>query len=590
MCRFRWAESGWAPPIASSSCSPVADAYRLQREFPRPSDAISDIEVVDYAKDSNSGKIVAASDARSWRSYVCPRPGCGGRVFARDGGHRRAHFAHHAGQGTPACDEYHPGSGSGGESPTPVVVGVEEELTALGLVLGEFDGVWALNLRLPEIPSGELGDASLASLRTAFVDIFAGPHRHTQISALELRPGVGAARVSVPPSLQEYRTQPVGTWPPAIDHRRWHLESRGLDATGTLFRLRHGEWTRLVADSGVHQGETLLVLANKRCPFPKSLPSVDLCQMHSGGIQWILSEVVIPDDLDQIGGWLANLGYELVPKPWQSALVTTPRGFTERGHPMFWVGDTPLIKVEAPTPSADTCTYVLAFETNRYLAELTTSSSGVSYVAVVPTRSGPQRFTVAGDARSTIDLQFIERPSTDTQLESVANTPRLQISIGEACLKAWGESEYAIKIQPSAPPRVVANLGDNSARARVTVWQHGLRSSHRSLSAREVDKILEGALCSDGISLIEIDGDAFGRVVIAPMILVPRASHEARNVDRLECRDRLLARLASRSEAEAVATLGRLPATRIVRPIDAVNLVRSRLALRKRHDRGESMR
>ena len=545
---------------------------------------------MDYAKDSNSGKIVAASDARSWRSYVCPRPGCGGRVFLRDGGHRRAHFAHHASQGTPACDEYHPGSGSGGESSTPVIVGVEEEITALGLVLGEFDGVWALNLRLPEIPSGELGDASLATLRTAFVDIFTGPHRHTQISALELRPGVGAARVSVPPSLQEYRTQPVGTWPPAIDHQRWHLESRGLDATGTLFRLRHGEWTRLVADSGVHQGETLLVLANKRCPLPKSLSSVDLCQMQSGGIQWILSEVVIPDDLDQAGGWLANLGYELVPRPWQSALLTTPRGFTERGHPTFWIGDTPVIKVEAPTRSAQTCTYVLDFETNRYLAELTTASSGVSYVAVVPTRSGLQRFTVAGDARSSIDLQFVERPTTDTQLESVANTPRLRIRIGDTCLTAWGESEHAIKVQPSTPPTVMANLGDGSARARVTVWQHGLRYSHRSLSAREVDRVVEDALCSDGISLIAIDADTLGRVEIIPVIVVPRASHEGRHADRLECRDRLLVRLASRSEAEAVALLGEVPAARIVRPIDAVNLVRSRLALRKRHGSGESMR
>jgi hypothetical protein len=312
--------------------------------------------------------------------------------------------------------------------------------------------------------------------------------------------------------------------------------------------------------------------------------------MHGAGIQWILSEVVIPDDLDQIGGWLANLGYELVPRPWQSILVTPPRGFTERGHPTFWVSDTPVIKVEAPTRSVHTCTYVLAFETNRYLAELTTASSGVSYVAVVPTRSGLQRFTVAGDARSTIDLQFIERPTTHTQLESVAKTPRLQIWIGEACLKAWGESEYAIKVQPSAPPRVMANLGDSSARARVTVWQHGLRSSHRSLSAREVEKVLESALCSNGISLIEIDCDALGRVVIAPMILVPRASREALSIDRLEWRDRLVARLASRWEAEAVATQEQLPAARIVRPIDAVNLVRSRLALRKRHGRGESMR
>ena len=546
---------------------------------------------MDYAKELQSGKLVAATHASSWRSYACPRPECRGRVYLAKGAIQRPHFRHYPGEGTDACEEYFPGFGSGTEPIRQLpAAAVEEEPAALGLVLSELDGNWTLGLRLPEISAEEFGDAALATLRMAQVEVFAGQHRHAQVSALSLRPGIGTARVAVPPSLQSYRAQSAGTWPVGVDRRRWQLECRGLEPKGTLFRLRNAEWTRLVADSGIHQGETILVLADKRCPLPKGLSSVAHCQMHNGGIQWILSEVVVPDDLDQIGGWLANLGYELVPRPWQSILVTPPRGFTERGHPTFWVSDTPVIKVEAPTRSAHTCTYVLAFETNRYLAELTTAISGVSYVAVIPTRAGLQRFTVAGDARSTIDLQFVERPTTHTQLESVAATPRLQIWIGEACLKAWGESEYAIKVQPSAPPRVMANLGDSSARARVTVWQHGLRSSHRSLSARDVDKVLEGALCSNGISLIEIDCDALGRVVIAPMILAPRASREALSIDPLEWRDRLVARLASRSEAEAVATQEQLPVARIARPIDAVNLVRSRLALRKRHGRGESMR
>ena len=546
---------------------------------------------MDYAKELQSGKIVEATHASSWRSYACPRPECRGRVYLAKGAIQRPHFRHYPGEGTEACEEYFPGLGSGTESlRQQPAAAVEEEPAALGLVLSELDGKWTLGLRLPEISAEEFGDAALATLRMAQVEAFAGQHRHAQVSALSLRPGIGTARVAVPPSLQPYRAQSSGTWPASVDRRRWHLECRGLEAKGTLFRLRNAEWTRLVAESGVHQGETILVLADKRCPLPKGLPSVVHCQMHSGGIQWILSEVIVPDDLDQVGGWLANLGYELVPKPWEAIIVTTPRGFTERGHPTFWVSDTPIIKVEAPTRSAHTCTYVLTFETNRYLAELTTASSGVSYVAVVPTRPGLQRFTVAGDPRSTIDLQVVEGPATLAQLESVANTPRLQIWIGDACLKAWGESEYALKVQRSAPPRVMADLGDSSARARVTVWQHGLRSSHRRLSAREVEKVLEAALCLDGISLIEIDGDALGRVVIAPSIVVPRASHEVRNIERLEWRDRLLARLVPRADAEAAAMLGQLPATRVVRPIDAVNLVRSRLTLRKRHGRGESMR
>src|SRR4051812_33842272 len=121
---------------------------------------------MDHAKELQSGKIVAATHASSWRSYACPRPDCRGRVYLAKGAIQRPHFRHYPGEGTDACEEYFPGSGSDTE---PVrqqrTAAVEEEPAALGLVLSELDRQWTLDLRLPEISSEEFGDdAALGSL------------------------------------------------------------------------------------------------------------------------------------------------------------------------------------------------------------------------------------------------------------------------------------------------------------------------------------------------------------------------------------------------------------------------------------------
>src|SRR5262249_16215997 len=157
----------------------------------------------------------------------------------------------------------------------------------------------------------------LATLRSALIDVFAGPLRLVRISALELRPGVGAARAGVPPSLQDYRAQPVGTWPAAIDRQRWALPSRRLDAQGTLFPCRKGDWKRLRPSSVVQQSETLMLLADKRSPPPMRVTHTLHFEMSSGEMRWACWEVRVPEDLDSAGRWLQRLGHFLVPRPWQ---------------------------------------------------------------------------------------------------------------------------------------------------------------------------------------------------------------------------------------------------------------------------------
>lgn len=546
---------------------------------------------MDYAKEVDTGKVVAATDASSWRSYSCPRPECAGRVYLAQGRIQRVHFRHYPGEGSDACEEYFPSSGSEtAVAPRPLVA-VEDEPAALGLVLSELDGHWALCLRIPEISREEFGAAALATLRSALIDVFAGQHLHIQVSALDLRPGVGAARVGVPPSLQEYRSQPVGAWPATIDRQRWHLQSRRLEATGTLFRLRHGEWTRLLSDSGVHQGETLMVLADRRCPPPTSIPSKLHFQTNSGGMQWAFWEVLVPDDLDSAGGWLARMGHSLVPRPWRLTLVTPSRGFTEDGDPVFWLGDVATLKIEAPWRSSTVATLFRAFESNTQLTPVTTNPEGASYATIEAPRPGLSRLSVGGDARSSIDVHFVGRPARSL-LESLDEMPKLRVWVGEKCLTAWGEPRYAISVPRSVPLEIHADLGHETARARVTVWQHGLRRSHRGLSPRDIARVLEVALSAEGVSLIEIDADGFGRLEIAPTTVATTVGKEFRRIDRLGWRDLLVAQLPSRSETNVpvVLELPRVSSVRVMRAVTAATLVRARLSLRERRRRGDSLR
>src|SRR6185312_8323846 len=59
-----------------------------------------------YAKERQTGKIVAAVKASPYRDYRCPT--CNAEVFLRAGQVYVSHFAHVPGQGKPECDEFHP--------------------------------------------------------------------------------------------------------------------------------------------------------------------------------------------------------------------------------------------------------------------------------------------------------------------------------------------------------------------------------------------------------------------------------------------------------------------------------------------------
>lgn len=544
---------------------------------------------MDYARDHYSREIVAAKDASPLCFYECPRPGCGGRVYLPDVVIQRPHFRHYPGEGTSACDQYFPGADSSGESGAPAIVAVEEDPSQLGLLLAQIDGRWGLGLRLPEIPRDELGELSLGALRSALVDIYAGSDHLLRVSALELRPGVGAARVDVMPCLQTFRTEPAGTWPGSIDEQRWLLKSKGLEATGTLFRLRRGEWVRLLAGSGVHQEEALLVLADTRCSPPSSIVSETHAQFSSRGLHWAIWEVRLPDEPgDSVTTWLARLGHEFVPRPWTVELATPPRARGEHGEPIFWVGDSPVLTLGAPQSGAETLVS-FKFATNSQSANVKVSERRYAHVAIKSQEAGPTRLTAFAERSASLDVFFVQRPSCVALLNELEKTPRLRVWIGEQIIEAWRDSVQKVSVATRLLPEVRVDLGADRARVRVTLWVRGKYRSSRGLDARNAAKTIEAALST--ASRIELDAGNLGRVEIIPMLVGASATRESRANDRLSWHQHVVSLVVPPPKEMTTPTMYRQPrggTLLVARPVGAAVLVRTRLALRRSREGGGS--
>jgi len=541
---------------------------------------------VDYAKDLRSGKIVAAKDASKVRAYVCARPGCGGRVYLPHVVVQRPHFRHYPGEGTPACDEYHPGLGYGGDKPARQIAAVEEDPCELGLLLAQVDGRWGLGLRLPEIPREELGELSVSALRPALIDIYSGSERIVQVSALDLRPGVGVARVDVVPTLERFRTQPSGSWPDSIHKERWLLESRGLRAKGALFRLRRGEWMRLLEGSGVHHAEALLVLADGRCAPPKGIVSQTHHGISGGGSQWTIWEVRLPSvPVADVIGWLAQLGHEFVPRSWGLDFATPPRAYAEQGIPVFWLDDAPVVTLEAPQPSAEAH---LLFKVGSILndASVEASATCVAHARVRASDVGNACISIAAEQSSSVDLVFVPRPHRTALLEMLTQTPRLRIWIGDQEIAAWGGSTHKVFIASREIPEVRIDFGADSVRARVKLWERGKQRSSRGLNARNTARLVEAALSTG--SRVEIDADNLGRLQIVPTHVVPEAPSKSAS-SRLAWHDHVLSLRQHHDEATTPSFLEqpRTASSLTSRMVTPAELVRSRMVLRRHGKKGD---
>lgn len=536
-----------------------------------------------HAADLHTGKVVAAENAHWWRAYVCPRPGCGGQVYLpRTFLKQIPHFRHYPGEGTKECDEYYPNTGGSGNV-VPIAGRIEDDPSELGLLLVQVDESWALGIRLPEIPDAQLGGSSLKDLRDAFVEVSAGAGVSTSVSALDLRPGIGIARVDITPSTQTFRTRATGTWPASIDKNIWNLECKGLDVKGVLFRLRGGEWTRLLAGSGVYPEETLLLIADVRHSPPDSIASARHPLLSPATVEWGIWQVCVSDQPSrEEQAWLARLGHDLIPRPWRVELVTPPRTIGEHGEPVFWIGDTVVLLVHAPRHAAQAqATY--KFGTNCYFNAITVSDDRQAYVAIDLRQLGSTWFSISGERTASLELSVRFRPTDSKSLKSLQQTPRLRIWIGEVAFEPWQNTINDVRLARNALPDVRVELGTECARAQARAWERGKQRISSGLDSLGAARFIQEFLPT--ASRIEIDAGNFGQIVLTPATAANSAARGMDVVHRLRLYERILRSSGPRDvthRKEATTT------TRPVKEIDNAVLIRERLAQRRCREAGGS--
>lgn len=524
---------------------------------------------MDYARDVVSGKIVSAEDASRSRRYVCPRPGCGGRVYLPLVIIQRRHFRHSPGQGAPECDLYFPPMGYSGEHLVLPAVEVEDQPDELGMLIEEVDDGWSLLLRLPEIPATELGDESLAALQAGFVEIAVAGTQVSRVNAIELRPGLGSARVAVSPSLDPYRVTVLGEWPPGVDQDRWRAEAAGLSSIGTAFRMRGGEWVRLRKGSGVHAGETLLVLSEAPFSPPPALVVETLRRFPPAAAGWTLWQVQLPEGGDtEAMEWLGALGHQLVPRPWTLRLSTPPIAYSADWQPVFWGQDPAVLELEAPDVGSQAVVTV-SFETNTHSAEVTTDSLRRAYILFSSRRQGVAEFSVAGERSASTALLFEDK--FERLRDALGRIPILRLTIGDERFQAWNQSKNkGVRVRPATEVRVDPGL--EGVRVQLSVWLRGKRRIFSSLAPQDAEAKISEVLAT--ASRIVVDADNVGRIEVMlnrPQSEMPRDAIGGR-VTQWE---RLLARAHHGKAA---------PTTRTHIPAHA--LIRARLAARRRQASG----
>jgi hypothetical protein len=262
---------------------------------------------MDYAADAFSPKPVPADRASFYRDYTCPT--CGGRVFLRRAGRRRAHFAHFPGEGSPECEEYHPGTGGGGSGGEHV-----RRPKPLSLYLALEGDVrsrpsWHLELLLPQIPDGH-----------GRLVVKSGIGGHIPVSFVRLRQGPVLVRVRT--QVDPIILSVIGSLD-AATLARAELPIPGLDDDrGNLFRFTERGGRRIEGRQPMYWGRGYFIVWNRSLDtrWPSSLWRADLQQLRD----WQCTCVELPAEADtRVSEWAKRfLGCSVERPPVMLSLVS----------------------------------------------------------------------------------------------------------------------------------------------------------------------------------------------------------------------------------------------------------------------------
>ncbi|MHC3368200.1 hypothetical protein AAI421_08990 [Rhodococcus aetherivorans] len=289
-------------------------------------------------------RLVSADDARRGRAYVCAC--CCGRVHPRSGS-KVPHFAHNPGEGTPLCDQYHPGSGNYGspggfygEAGTPLFLHLHEDGTG-----------WTLFFDLEPLSIAESHRALPSVLAFDGLELHRTGSRPRKLRAESLWPGAGRTTVKVEPSRQHTAVRTVGQWPSGIRPSRWRSTLTGLSPNGALFvPYRGGTFRRYDWATPVHWGDNVVLVGPVHCAPPGALDVVSLSTIATIEGTWHAWLVRLPRSFDSTAyRWLSKLGITIEQRREKTRIVSPPVEYGAGGVPRFLLGD-PI--VVAPSPQA----------------------------------------------------------------------------------------------------------------------------------------------------------------------------------------------------------------------------------------------
>jgi hypothetical protein len=381
-------------------------------------------------------RIVQADKVR-WternRAYECPV--CKGAVHYKTAMGLRPYpgFAHNAHTGRPDCDLYHPSFG--GEVSSGWTGSLEgEEAGEFDLCLDVQEN-WSLYLRFPEI--SDLGNARLRELADGSVNVVTGSDSKN-ISLMELRPGVGSARLIVPPSINAYDATPTGKWPADLASDRWGGSCAGLNLRGTPFVFRNGEWERTRPGAELKLGSEIRIVAEATKAPPAMYSLEPAVAISHNKVTWRMWRVVLPDAVSKsLDQWAEAIEVSFAQPTDNLSLLGVPHGFGQDG-PIFATGHRFVAKVKwAPDVAPGTLSLRTPLESESSSTWPTEESP--TYLAFSVCDVGMTTLTANYDRRGSVGIETASGPTPAEVRKKLAAIQPLQIRIGDTLATAWQE-------------------------------------------------------------------------------------------------------------------------------------------------------
>ena len=349
-------------------------------------------------------------------------------------------FAHNAHAGRLDCDLYHPSFG--GEVSSGWTGALEgDEGGEFDLCLDDQEN-WSLFLRFPEI--SDLGNARLRTLADGAVNVVTGTDS-TNISLLDLRPGVGSGRLVVPPSINSYDATPTGKWPLAIPSDRWGGSCEGLNLRGTPFVLRNGEWERVRPGAELKLGTEIRIVAETTNAPPAMYSSGSTVLLSHNKVRWRMWRVVLPDAVSsQLDRWAEAIEVNFAQPADELSLLAVPQGFGQDG-PVFATGHSFVAKVKW-APDGAPGALSLRTPLGRESSSNWPTEESPTYLAFSVRDAGMTTLTANYDGRGSVGIETAPGPTIAEVRKKLGAVQPLQIRIGDTSVTAWQES---VSLQPA---------------------------------------------------------------------------------------------------------------------------------------------